>query len=302
MPHTRDASASLHAIAGIEIPHIEIMDIGAMAEGAERYHPLVDHGLASVTGFEPNPAEFARLSGRPGPYAYHPVCLGDGGPATLHVTHYPGCSSLLRPDATVIDAFSGICASLPGGNFAVEKIVQVETVRLDDVEGCARPDLIKIDVQGAELLVLENGPSAVSAALVIECEAEFVPLYEDQPLFGDVHAFLRTHGFELHKLVDVSGRCYRPLTLENPFTAISQLLWADAVFVRSPFDLARYADGDLLKAAAILNDVYRSYDLVHRLLAEHDRRAGGSAAAAYAAFLNSGKAPPPLYMTQRQHR
>lgn len=298
MPSTA-ASPYLQAIVGTPIPRIEILDIGAMAEGAERYRPLVDQGLASVTGFEPNPAEFARLSGRAGPYTYHPACLGDGKPATLHVTRYPGCSSLLEPDPAVIDAFSGIGASPPGGNFAVVSTMPVATVRLDDVAGCARPDMIKIDVQGAELLVLENGPRAVAGALVVETEAEFVPLYKGQPLFGDLHAFLRGHGFELHKLMDVSGRCYRPLVLDSPYAAISQLLWADAVFVRSPFDLAAYSDDDLLKAAAILNDVYRSYDLVHRLLAERDGRTGGATTAAYAAFLNSGKAPPPLYMTLR---
>jgi len=301
MPTTAATPSYLHTIIGTPVPHIEIMDIGAMIEGEERYRALVNQGLASVTGFEANPAEFARLSQRPGPYTYHPVCLGDGGRATLHVTYYPGCSSLLRPDETVIDAFSGIGASPPGGNFAVVKTVPVDTVRLDDIEGCARPDLVKIDVQGAELLVLENGPKTVAGALVLEAEAEFVPLYKDQPLFGDLHAFMRRHGFELHKLIDVAGRCYRPLTLGNPFAPISQVLWADAVFVRSVFVLDTYSDGDLLKAAAILNDVYRSYDLVHRLLAEFDRRAGGQTASAYTAFLNSGTAPPPLYLTQRHH-
>lgn len=294
-------ATSLLSILGGNAPVIEIMDIGAMVEGEERYHSLVDQGLASVTGFEPNPAEFERLSNRTGPYIYHPVCLGDGNPATLHVTNYPGCTSLLEPDPSVIDAFSGIGASAPGGNFTVVKKVPVETTRLDDVKDCARPDLIKIDVQGAELLVLENGPDTVSNALVIETEVEFVPLYKGQPLFGDLHAFLRPLGFELHKFIDLSGRCFRPLTRENPYAAMSQLLWADAVFVRSALAPNRLMDDELLKAAIILHDVYRSYDLVHRLLQELDKRAGSKTTADYVAFLGSGSVPPLLYLTQREH-
>ena len=44
---------------GRKIPTIQILDVGAMATGEERYHPLVASGLAEVTGFEPNPAEYA---------------------------------------------------------------------------------------------------------------------------------------------------------------------------------------------------------------------------------------------------
>lgn len=301
MPAHAEPTPFLQWIINSPARHLEIMDIGAMVEGEERYRSLVDQGLASVTGFEPNPAEYERLSNRVGPYSYHAVCLGDGNAATLHVTRYPGCTSLLEPDPSVIDAFSGIGASTPGGNFTVVEKVPVETTRLDDVEGCAAPDLIKLDIQGAELLVLENGPKTVSGALVIEVEVEFIPLYKEQPLFGEIQTFLCSKGFELHKFIDISGRCFRPLTRENPQAAMSQLLWADAVFVRSAFALDRLSDDELLKSAIILHDIYRSYDLVHRLLQELDKRTGSKTTADYAAFLGSGSVPPPIYMTQRDH-
>jgi hypothetical protein len=83
---------------GRKIPTIQILDVGAMATGQERYHALVASGLAQVTGFEPNPAEYARLQNREGPYRYLPHFLGSGQPATFHLTRYPGCSSLLTPD------------------------------------------------------------------------------------------------------------------------------------------------------------------------------------------------------------
>ncbi len=90
------------------IADIEILDIGALSEGADRYQRLVDLGCARVTGFEPNPKEFEKLSLRGHPYSYIPKFLGDGKTHTLHVANYPGCSSLLPPDPSIIDMFMTI--------------------------------------------------------------------------------------------------------------------------------------------------------------------------------------------------
>ena len=243
-----------------------------MATGGERYHPLVASGLAQVTGFEPNPAEFARLQDRKGPYRYLPHFLGSGRPATFHLTRYPGCSSLLAPDPKVIDMFMTLGCADPGGNFHVQKTEPVETVRLDDIKPALMVDFLKVDTQGYELEIMRNGTTTLARALVIECETEFVPLYKDQPLFGDVQCFLRDQGFMLHKLLDVAGRPFRPFNPPNPYQPMSQLLWADAIFVRDFTRLDAYSDDELLKAAAILDVVYSSYDLVGLLLTEHDRR------------------------------
>lgn len=282
-----------------ELPVIEVLDIGAREEGADRYAVLVEQGLARVTGFEPEPSAFERLKARPGPYTYFPYVLGDGGPATVHITRYLGCTSLFEPDPTVIDMFQTIAASPPDGNFLVIDKQKVQTVRLDDVSGLAPPDFIKIDVQGAELQVLTHGKRALSSALVVQTEVEFLPLYKNQPLFGDMQCFLREQGFVLHKLVDVGGRTFIPFHFsDQPSRSLSQMLWADAVFVRDFVDLSQWLNEDLLKAALVLNDVYNSYDLVGRLLHEHDRRTKGAGLEKYFGALQRGKIVP-FYLNQK---
>ena len=286
-----------------DLPAIEVLDIGAREERSDRHAPLVEQGLARVVGFEPEPAEFARLKTRPGPFTYYPHVLGDGGKATLYVTRYPGCTSLLEPDPAVIDLFQTIGASLdapePARNFLVTDKIPVQTVRLDDVAGLAPPDYIKIDVQGAELAVLTHGTRALSSATVVQTEVEFLPIYKNQPLFGDMQCFLREQGFVLHKLIDVSGRALIPMRFPgDPFRALSQMLWADAVFVRDFVALGRWSDGDLLKAALVLNDVYGSYDLVCRLLREHDARNQGGFFEKYLQALKKIEIVP-FYLNQK---
>ena len=291
----------MFSLAEILTPALQlnVLDIGAMPEGVPRYQPLADNFATHVVGFEPNQEQFQKLA-QDANVTYLPYFLGDGQQATFHVTRYPGCCSLYRPNAAVIDLFETIGCAEPGGNFHVTGTEQVATVRLDDVYPLERCDFIKADVQGAELDILKHGVAVLESTLVIETEAAFVELYEGQPLFGDLQVYLREHGFVLHKMLDIAGRTFRPLQRgDNPFAPISQMLWADAIFVRDFSKLENFDAAGLLRAAAILHDMYLSYDLVLMLLAEHDRRHQSGYGLAYQ---NAVKALPELpiaYLSQR---
>jgi hypothetical protein len=287
-------------VAGSE--QIEILDVGAMFEGRPRYDALSRQGLCRVIGFEINadqiPAAEAAL---PIGSKVLPFALGDGQPATLHVTRYRGCSSLFEPNPNVIELFESISTTNEGGNFRVVDRVQIKTQRLDDIESCPFPDYAKLDIQGAELMVLENGMEKLSRAVVIETEVEFMEVYKGQPLFGDIQTFLRHHGFVLHKMVDIAGRNFRPLRTDDPADAMSQFLWADAIFVRDFSKLNLYTPEQLLKAAVILHEVYFSYDLAHLFLYTHDVKMGSAFAEPYRHKLVEFHSAPRQFATIRKH-
>lgn len=290
--------AFLKSVLSVTVPPIAILDVGASDLTKDRYQSLVDQKLAKVTGFEPDPAEFEKLKTRGGPYRYHPVFLGSGGEATFHRTRFPGCSSLLRPDPAVIDRFVTIGAGRSSGNFFVEEEIPVQTTRLDEVRDLEPPDFIKLDTQGSELAILEGGQAVLRTVLVAEIEVEFLPLYQGQPLIGDIHCFMRDRGFVLHKLIDMAGRGLAPIqNPSSPRLPVSQVLWADAIFVRDYFDLQPWSYKELIKAATILHDVYRSFDLVHHLLAEIDRRSNKGLADRYRAHLEGGALSEAEFLT-----
>jgi FkbM family methyltransferase len=85
----------------------------------------------------------------------------------------------------------------------------VDTVTLDEVfsgPGGWRPppDVLSIDTQGAELEILQGGEQVVrDSAVAVLCEVEFLPLYRDQPLFGDVSAHLFEQGFRFAQFSDL---------------------------------------------------------------------------------------------------
>ena len=302
MPDKPKPSFDFNTALGTDVETIQILDVGAMLEGEACYAGLLEKGLAEVIGFEPNLTELARLHQEGAAHCtWLPYFLGDGAEATFHLTHYPGCSSLYTPDPNVINLFESIGAE-PGENFSVLETETVETKRLDDVEECPPMDFVKIDVQGGELDILRHGVKTLGTVTVIQSEVEFVPVYKDQPLFGDLQIFLRDHGFQLHKFFDVAGRCFRPFQMRNnPHGAMSQVLWADAVFVRDFTRLDGFADAQLLKTAAILHEVYLSFDFVRYFLDALDRRNGGALAERYMKALQQNPPGQRLLMNLKEY-
>ncbi|MBD2082441.1 FkbM family methyltransferase [Leptolyngbya sp. FACHB-17] len=160
-----------------------------------------------------------------------PIALAkESGTATLYVTKNPMCSSLYRPNEELLQHFSGLPALVN-----LDHTTEVETTTLDtfcQAESIDEIDFLQIDVQGAELQVLEGAVQILNqSVLVVQAEVEFSPLYENQPLFADVDAFLRRQGFTLF---DVS----KAQIARSPIRSINrpgQLLWGDAIYLRDPF-------------------------------------------------------------------
>ena len=80
-----------------------------------------------------------------------------------------------------------------------------QTTTLDDLVAThrlPRPDLIKVDVQGAELDVLRGGLGALESAKVVLLECPVARYNEGAPAIDDYLRFMDAHGFTPIELVD----------------------------------------------------------------------------------------------------
>lgn len=86
---------------------------------------------------------------------------------------------------------------------------------------------MKIDAQGADLFVLKGATESLKNKLIdlIFVQVDFLQLYENQPLFQDLSAFLNSYDYYLYSLYNIS------------FSKIGQIIYGDAIFLTSKIKL-----------------------------------------------------------------
>jgi FkbM family methyltransferase len=109
----------------------------------------------------------------------------------------------------VHDSQSSMLDNSIGQKFGTLKVYPI--TRLDTLVQKLKfpwPDLIKLDLQGAELEALRGGTECLKRAQALFLEVSFIPLQKNSPLLFDVVSFCHEHGFRVY---DISGLWHRPL-------------------------------------------------------------------------------------------
>lgn len=147
---------------------------------------------AAVHVFEPLPIHLESLRralGALSQVSIHPIALGAAsGEAAFHVLNASDASSFLPlTDSGARD-----------WDLVEQTVETIQIKRLDDLVTAnvlPLPDLMKLDVQGFELQVLSGATQCLRSASAVITEVSFVEIYQGQPLFADIVAFLKDHGF-----------------------------------------------------------------------------------------------------------
>jgi FkbM family methyltransferase len=172
---------------------------------------------AAIFSFEPVPATFAALSqaarGRPRSHVFNLALADAPGPRVIRCGRHSALNSLLPPDTE----YAWPTAPL-------EEQLTVECDTLDAVAARHRVDvidLLKIDVQGAEALVLAGARQWLAAGRIrsVKLEVLFLALYETQPSFATLLSVMAGHGFHFAGLYD------------EFYDTNGWLCWGDALFI-----------------------------------------------------------------------
>ncbi len=222
-----------------------MVDVGCREGEAASWTPFDPH--VQLIGFEPDAEECERLQADydgPATRTFVPIALGAATrEATLHVARSVQSSSLYPPLAEAIEVHPQL---------SVHEEIDRRRIAITSLDGwldlhsSRSPDFLKLDVQGAELDVLQGAERSLADVRALQVEVEFQPLYEGQPLFADVDSYLRERGFTLWRLRGMRHLAVAGATPDGTGAGTSllpwdaerhpsggRLSWGDAIYVRA---------------------------------------------------------------------
>lgn len=197
VPDNRDAASLMNYVRTFSIN--TVIDVGAnRGDTLDRW--IKDFPNAQIHGLEPLPEMLKSLQSiqekHPDRIKIWQVAASNSVSEVVfrvHVNH-PSSSSLLprtEESAELLDFTEK------------EAEILVKTVPIDDLLGptsnqpVVGPILMKLDVQGAELKVLQGAVNVLEDTCFVICEINLIELYEDQSSFGEIFHFMTTQGFHL---------------------------------------------------------------------------------------------------------
>jgi FkbM family methyltransferase len=221
--------------------------------------------LARLAGFEPDRAECDRLNRHALPGSgerhVHGLLGALDGSISMHVGQKPELQSPTAPLAPVIERFPALA------DWRTSRTYEAPVRRLDTwarAENLDEVSLLHLDARGGELAALRGLGALADQILAVEVEVYFTPVFESQPLFAEVDAFLRARGLVLWRLGGQRHVCERHYprmvrgdeawyngTVSRSMVGSGRLISARALYLRDPRLLGPGEIRRLLVMAAI---------------------------------------------------
>jgi FkbM family methyltransferase len=211
---------------------LRIVDIGASGGIHPRWRALTSEVTAVL--FEPDPRARESLQhNNPAGTTVLESALSDAeGLMEFHQCRKQEVSSVYLPDFELLARYPY------SERFAVLNTTRMRVDTLDNqlaAAGIPEVDFIKVDTQGHELSVLRGCQRTLAHAVGVEIEVAFVRVYKGQPLFCEVDAFAKSHGFSL---IDLRRTYWRRGNSSDYGGKKGQLVIGDALYFRAPEGLA----------------------------------------------------------------
>ena len=198
-----------------------------------------------------------------------PYCLsGNDGVCKFHINYDPYSSSIYPlnpryagfytppPEKSMRQGFDHVL----GDAFRTVREVQLPTTTLDavvlDKGEVPGPDFLSIDTQGSELDILHGSSRLLGTTiLAVHAEVEFHPLYDGQPLFGDICHFLAKHNFDLVDIHLFSKLL--PMRGKQGFRGEGYVAHGEALFLKRPDTVT---DSTQLKKLAFIATIFGQFE------------------------------------------
>ena len=259
--NTTPPSPHLNGLLKIETP-IVICDIGASpTDPTPSIEDLINNTNSILYGFEPNEDEFNKLK-QSEKNIYFNYGIGNGNDEILNICAAPGMSSVLEPNYEYLNLFHGMQEWTK-----IIKKKLIKTKKLDEINFEKKIDFFKIDVQGYEYEIINNGKKKIKESLVVQIETSPIPLYKNEKTFSYICNQLENLDFELHMFNNIHTRYFKPFVPNNTtYSGLHHLFQLDCIFIKKLNFISNLSIEELKKFILISLYSLKSYDLTLLLL------------------------------------
>lgn len=264
---------------------VVICDIGASpCDPTKHLEDLLNNVKSFLYGFEPNDKEFNKLQDTT-KKKFYSKAIGDGSVQSLNICAYPGWTSFLEPDTEYIKKFH----NFEDASKIINK-VSLKTEKLDDINFEKQIDFFKIDVQGFESIIIENGSKKITDSLVVELELSPIPIYKNEKNLSYVSNLMEKLNFNLNMFYKINTRSFKPVIFQkNTANGLHTIFQLDCVFVKNYKEIEKLGEEKLKKLILIMFYSYKSYDFVDYLINKLDKITGKKTIYDYRKLMSSLK-------------
>jgi FkbM family methyltransferase len=233
---------------------LKVVDVGARNGMQEGVIPRSYSKESTIIGFEPNPDEYNKLVtqttdaekvGAPmmrfkNEKYFNCALWSNDEKRPFYITAGEGACTLMgEPDKKMCRNmwFEGSNKSYFDEHTNVLKTIEMDCKRLDSLlPETDIIDILKLDIEGAELAVLEGSKKILDKNNILFIKSEFftTPYFSEGPLLGHQHVYLHDCGFRLIDL-DIDHSSYSREKTSYPSSADRRPIYAgDAYFMLDP--------------------------------------------------------------------
>tara|TARA_Y100000768_G_scaffold348454_1_gene297387 strand:+ start:500 stop:1474 length:975 start_codon:yes stop_codon:yes gene_type:complete len=229
---------------------LKFIDVGASEDIHPRWKRISK--FMNYVGFEPDKRsrDLLEVNETCKSYNIFPFALWEKSQKlNINFTKEPRVSSSYKPNIDFLNKFKN------SDRFRIIKKLKVDSVDLDSLE-ISEIDFIKMDVQGGESNIIDGAKKSLERCIGLELEVEFLTLYNNQLLFGDIQEKLQVYGFEF---VDFVNLCRWE---RDEFNGFGQCVFGDAIFLKSPENIIKTENLKLLTRYLSVLLLYKRFDLI----------------------------------------
>jgi FkbM family methyltransferase len=186
-------------------------------------------GIAEFHLFEMDEEEAARLKKKyqaEDRITIYPIALYSSDTTlTFRVSEHQALNSVFHSNEKLLQSNEYMLR-----DFTVTAERKTQARALDSLFSDREIHFLKLDVEGAELELLKGAKRLLQTSVLgVRSEVLFAPVYQDAPLFGDLHRVMLDNGFELLNF-DYTGAGNKAARFTMP-DRYGKLLSSDAVWV-----------------------------------------------------------------------